>query len=51
MRLLLVETFARFGIGQTDLTATTHHLGACGVLNAVEMEVAAAQEVAKLVAV
>ena len=31
--------------------STTHHLGACGVVNAVEMEVAAAQEVAKLVSV
>ena len=31
--------------------STTQHLGACGVLNAVEMEVAAAQEVAKLVSV
>ena len=31
--------------------STTHHLGACGVLNAVDMEVAAAQEVAKLVSV
>ena len=51
MRLLLVETFARFGIGQTDLTATTHHLGACGVLNAVDMEVAAMQEAPELIAV
>ena len=31
--------------------STTQHLGTCGVLNAVEMEVAAAQEVAKLVSV
>ena len=34
-----------------DQRSTTHHLGACGVVNAVEMEVAAAQEVAKLVSV
>ena len=51
MRLLQGETVARFGIGQTDLSATTHHLGACGVLNAVDMEVTEAQEAPELIAV
>ena len=51
MRLLQGETVARFGIGQTDLTATTHHLGAYGVLNAVGIEMAAKQEVHELIAV
>lgn len=31
--------------------STTQHLGACGVLNAVEMEVAATQEASELIAV
>ncbi len=47
----LVETFARFGIGQTDLTSTTHHLGTCGVLNAVALEMAATGEAPKMITV
>jgi len=49
--LLLVETVARFGIGQTDLISTTHYSVAKQVLNAVEMEVAGAQEAPKMITV
>ena len=34
-----------------DQRSTTHHLGACGVLNLVEMEVAATQEALEPIAV
>ena len=46
-----MEIIARFEIRQTDLTSTTHHLLANGVLNAVEMEVRATQEAPELIAV
>ncbi len=47
----LVETVARFDIGQTDLTTTAHYSVAKQVLNAVALEVAAAQEVPELITV
>ena len=54
-RTINIEFSALFAQALTarfdDQRSTTHHLGACGVVNAVEMEVAAAQEVAKLVSV
>jgi len=49
--LQLVETFASYEIRQTDLTSTTHRSVADQVLDAVALEVAAAQEVPELVAV
>ena len=51
IRLQLVETFARLEIRQTDLTTTTHRSVADQVLDAVALEVAAAQEVPELVTV
>ena len=54
-RTINIEFSALFAQALTarfdEQRSTTHHLGACGVVNAVEMEVAAAQEVAKLVSV
>ena len=54
-RTINIEFSALFAQALTarfdEQRSTTHHLGACGVVNAVDMEVAAAQEVAKLVSV
>ena len=47
----MVETFASYEIRQTDLTPTAHRSVADQVLDAVALEVAAAQEVPELVAV
>ena len=47
----LVETFASYEIRQTDLTSTTHRSVADQMLDAVALEVEAAQEVPVLVAV
>ncbi len=47
----LVETFARFGIGQTELASTTHYSIARQVLDAVALEVTGAQEAPEIITV
>ena len=49
--LPLVETVARFDIGQTDLTTTAHYSVAKQVLRAVALEVAGAQETPEMITV
>ena len=46
-----MKTFASYEIRQTDLTPTTHRSVADQVLDAVALEVAAAQEAPELVAI
>jgi hypothetical protein len=47
--LPLVETVARFGIGQTDLISTTHYSIANQVLDAVALEVAAESKTPEMI--
>ena len=49
--LQLVETVARFDIGQTDLTTTAHYSVDKQVLDAVALEVAAAQKAPEMITV
>jgi hypothetical protein len=49
--LQLVETVARFDIGQTDLTTTAHYSVAKQVLDAIALEVAAESKTPEMIAV
>lgn len=47
----LVETVARFGIGQTELTTTAHYSVANQALDVVALEVAATGEAPEMITV